>query len=91
MISSKWIYNFYHFITVLCCASLYVSSICGVYDDYYDVIGDYTGVNVENDDGSITFKYTQNANSDITLELYNNAGTDEVKKLFSVMKQLFEV
>ena len=53
-----------------------------MYDDYFDVIGDYTGENVENDDGSITFKYTQNANSDITLELYNNAGTDEVKNIF---------
>ena len=57
---------------------MHVSSICAVYDTYFDVLGNYTGTIVEEDDGSISFIYTNTANSDITIEVVNDAGKDKV-------------
>ena len=57
---------------------MYVSSICAVYDTYFVILGNYTGTNVEEDDGSISFVYTNTANSDITIEVVKHAGEDQV-------------
>jgi len=62
---------------------MYVSSICAVYDSYFDVLGNYTGTSVEEDDGSISFVYTHTANSDITIEVVNVAGADKWRILHS--------
>ena len=67
---------------------MHVSSICAVYDTYFNVLGNYTGSSVEEDDGSISFVYTNTANSDITIEVVNDAGDDQViliKYLFNLI------
>ena len=66
-----------HF-SVICCQNLFVSSVCSVYDDYPNIIGQYTGENVVDTDGSVGFKYTHNTNTDVTLELYSVNGNDRV-------------
>ena len=63
---------------VICCQNLFVSSVCSVYDDYPNIIGQYTGENVVDTDGSVGFKYTHNTNTDVTLELYSVNGNDRV-------------
>ena len=60
---------------------MHVSSICAVYDTYFNVLGNYTGTNVEEVDGSISFVYTNTANSDITIEVVNDAGDNQVHNI----------
>ena len=59
------------FVNSMCCVNLYVASICGFNDKYFDVTGNYTGAHVENG-GSISFVYTHSTNSDITIEIVND-------------------
>ena len=62
---------------------MYVNSVCAVYDDYIDIIGDYTGENVVEADGTVNFLYTHTDNSDITIQLINVAGNNEVNNILS--------
>ena len=75
---------------MICCQNLFVSSVCAVYDDFPNVIGQYTGENVVDDDGSVGFKYTHNTNSDVTLELYSVSGSDRVSLIFLNLKIYIE-
>ena len=77
-----------HF-SVICCQNLFVSSVCSVYDDYPNVIGQYTGENVVDTDGSVGFKYTHNTNTDVTLELYSVSGSDRVSWIFTHKKKFY--
>ena len=49
-----------------------------MYDTYLNIIGDYIGVNVVEDDGSISFVYTHVINSDVTLKVVYHEGDYQV-------------
>lgn len=49
-----------------------------MYDTYLNIIGDYIGVNVVEDDGSISFVYTHVINSYVTLKVVYHEGDYQV-------------
>ena len=61
-----------------CCQDLYVSSGCSVYENYPNIIGQYIGQNVVDDDGTEGFKYTHNSQNDVTLQLRMVSGISRV-------------
>ena len=52
-----------------------------MYDTYLNIIGDYIGVNVVEDDGSISFVYTHVINSYVTLKVVYHEGDYQVSRL----------
>ena len=61
-----------------CCQDLYVSSGCAVYENYPNIIGQYIGQNVVDDDGTDGFKYIHNSQNDVTLQLRMVSGIKRV-------------
>ena len=49
-----------------------------MYDSYLTIIGDYIGMNVVEDDDSISFVYTHATNSYVTLEVVYHEGDYQV-------------
>ena len=49
-----------------------------MYDTYLNIIGDYIGVEVVEDDGSISFVYTHVINSYVTLKVVYHEGDYQV-------------
>ena len=55
-----------------------------MYDSYLTIIGDYIGMNVIEDDDSISFVYTHATNSYVTLEVVYHEGDYQVRILYVI-------
>ena len=58
-----------------------MASVCQVYDDYINIIGNYTSQETIESDGTRTVVYTHSTNTNVQIELKSVNGKDEVRSI----------
>ena len=56
-----------------------MNSVCQVYDDYINIIGNYSSEEIADSDGTINVVYTHSKNPNVQIKLKSVNGEDEVR------------